>query len=64
VHHPGFCTAAALGPSVLGAISDAFGHPKYGLIPATLFATILFVLLPLNWIYNPNQKTSGEARFE
>ena len=47
------CAAAALGPLAMAAISDAFGHPKYGFVLATLFAALLFAGLLLNWIYNP-----------
>ena len=47
------CAAAALGPLAMGAVSDAFGHPKYGFVLATLFAALLFAMLILNWIYNP-----------
>ena len=47
------CAAAALGPLAMGAVSDAFGHAKYGFVLATVFAALLFVSLLLNWIYNP-----------
>jgi fucose permease len=47
------CTAAALGPLAMGAVSDAFGHPKYGFVLATVFAALLFAGLLLNWMYNP-----------
>jgi fucose permease len=47
------CAAAALGPLAMGAVSDVFGHPKYGFVLATLFAVLLFTGLLLNWIYNP-----------
>jgi len=47
------CAAAALGPLAMGAVSDAFGHAKYGFVLATLFAALLFAGLLLNWIYNP-----------
>jgi FHS family L-fucose permease-like MFS transporter len=47
------CAAAALGPLAMGAVSDAFGHPKYGFILATLFAALLFAGMLFNWIYNP-----------
>ena len=47
------CAAAALGPLAMGAVSDAFGHPKYGFVLAIVFAALLFVGLLLNWIYNP-----------
>jgi FHS family L-fucose permease-like MFS transporter len=47
------CAAAALGPLAMGAVSDAFGHPRYGFVLATIFAALLFLGLLLNWIYNP-----------
>jgi FHS family L-fucose permease-like MFS transporter len=47
------CAAAALGPLAMGAVSDVFGHPKYGFVLATVFAVLLFAGLLLNWIYNP-----------
>jgi fucose permease len=47
------CAAAALGPLAMGAVSDAFGHPRYGFVLATVFAALLFAGLALNWIYNP-----------
>ena len=47
------CTAAALGPLAMGAISDAFGHPRYGFVLATFFAALLFAGLLLNWMYDP-----------
>jgi fucose permease len=47
------CTAAALGPLAMGAVSDAFGHPRYGFVLATLFAAVLFAGLLLNWMYDP-----------
>jgi FHS family L-fucose permease-like MFS transporter len=47
------CAAAALGPLAMGAVSDAFGHPKYGFVLATVFAALLFAGLLLNWMYNP-----------
>jgi len=47
------CAAAALGPLAMGAVSDLFGHIKYGFVLATIFAALLFLGLLLNWIYNP-----------
>jgi len=47
------CAAAALGPLAMGAVSDAFGNPRYGFILATVFGAVLFMLLLLNRIYNP-----------
>jgi FHS family L-fucose permease-like MFS transporter len=47
------CTAASLGPLAMGAVSDAFGHPKYGFVLATVFSALLFAILLLNWLYDP-----------
>jgi fucose permease len=47
------CAAAALGPLAMGAVSDAFGHPKFGFVLATIFAALLFAGLLVNWMYNP-----------
>ncbi len=47
------CAAAALGPLAMGVVNDAFGHPKFGFVLATVFAGLLFAGLLLNWIYNP-----------
>ena len=47
------CTAAALGPLAMGAISDAFGHPRYGFVLATIFAALLFAGLLFNWMHDP-----------
>jgi fucose permease len=50
------CASAALGPLAMGAVSDAFGHPKYGFVLATVFAALLFAGLLLNWMYNPSKE--------
>lgn len=50
------CTAAALGPLVMGVVSDIFHETKYGFVLATVFAALLFVGLLFNWIYNPAKK--------
>jgi fucose permease len=47
------CAAAALGPLAMGAVSDAFGHARYGFGLATLFAALLFAGLLFNWMYDP-----------
>jgi fucose permease len=47
------CTAAALGPLAMGAVSDIFGHARYGFVLATIFAALLFAGLLFNWIYDP-----------
>jgi fucose permease len=47
------CGAAALGPLAMGAISDAFGHARYGFVLATVFAALLHVGLLFNWLHRP-----------
>lgn len=47
------CGAAALGPLAMGAVSDAFGHVRYGFVLAAVFAGLLFAGLLLNWMYDP-----------
>lgn len=47
------CGAAALGPLAMGAISDQFGHARYGFVLATIFAGLLFVGMLANWLYDP-----------
>ena len=54
------CAAAVLGPLAMGAISDSFGHAKYGFILATGFAGLLFISLLLNWITNPTRRVLRE----
>ena len=54
------CAAAAAGPLAMGAVSDVFGHTKYGFVLATLFAALLFAGLFLNRIYNPARKRLAE----
>jgi fucose permease len=54
------CTAAAAGPLAMGAVSDVFGHTKYGFVLAILFAALLFAGLLLNRIYNPARKRLAE----
>jgi fucose permease len=49
------CAAAALGPLAMGAVSDLFGHTKYGFALATAFAAVLFAGLLLNWMFNPSR---------
>jgi fucose permease len=47
------CVSAVLAPLMMGAVSDAMGHIRYGFWLATVFAGILFVGLVLNWLVNP-----------
>jgi fucose permease len=50
------CAAAALGPLAMGAVSDAFGHPKYGFVLASVAAAVLFLGMLFNWRYNPARR--------
>jgi len=50
------CLSAVLGPLAMGAISDAFGSPKYGFILATCFSALLSAALLLNWIFDPTRQ--------
>jgi fucose permease len=50
------CVAAVVGPLAMGAISDAFGDPKYGFFLATGFAGLMFISLLLNWILHPTRE--------
>ena len=54
------CVSAAVGPLAMGAISDLFGHIKYGFFLATIFAGLLFVGMLFNWIYDPAKKRLAE----
>jgi fucose permease len=54
------CVAAAAGPWAMGAVSDIFGHARYGFILATIFAGLLFLGTLLNWIFNPASKRLAE----
>jgi len=47
------CFGAALGPLSMGAISDAFGSPRYGFLLATGFAGLLFAGLAVNYLLKP-----------
>lgn len=54
-----FFTAAgaAIGPLLMGAVSDFFGNDaRYGFILATIFAAILFIGFLFNMISNPTKK--------
>lgn len=61
------CVAAAVGPLAMGAVSDAFGGPRYGFILATIFAGLLFALCLINWIFDPARerlKLLDETQYE
>lgn len=54
-----FFTAAgaALGPLLMGAVSDAFGHnAKYGFVLATVFSALLLSGILANLIFNPTKR--------
>ncbi|EIK44169.1 major facilitator transporter [Cellvibrio sp. BR] len=48
--------AAALGPLLMGAVGDLFGHVKYGFYLATGFAGLLCIAMIYNWLKNPAEK--------
>ena len=53
-----FFTAAgaALGPLLMGAVSDAFGHnAKYGFVLATVFSALLLIGVLVNLFFNPTK---------
>lgn len=53
-----FFTAAgaALGPLLMGAVSDAFGHnAKYGFVLATVFSGLLLAGVLINLFFNPTK---------
>ena len=39
----------------MGAISDAFGHTRYGFVLATGFAGTAVRGLLVNWVYDPTE---------
>ncbi|WP_462163200.1 MFS transporter [Pseudoalteromonas xiamenensis] len=47
--------SAALTPLLMGVVSDAFGHVKFGFYLATGFAFALFVLMLFNWVKDPSK---------
>ena len=54
-----FFTAAgaALGPLLMGAVSDAFGHKaKYGFVLATVFSALLLSGMLINLFLNPTKR--------
>ncbi|HEY6340317.1 MAG TPA: MFS transporter [Bryobacteraceae bacterium] len=55
------CVSAVLAPLAMGAVSDAWGSPKYGFLLATGFAAVLFAGLLLNSIFNPTLKVFERA---
>lgn len=53
-----FFTAAgaAIGPLIMGAVSDFYNSPLHGFFVATVFALLLFIMALFNWIFNPSEK--------
>lgn len=49
-------SGAALGPLAMGAVSDAFGHIKYGFVLAAIFAGLLFLGAIMNFVFNPTKQ--------
>lgn len=50
-------SGAAIGPLLMGGVSDFFGHnAKYGFVLATIFSGLLFVGFTINLIFNPTKK--------
>lgn len=47
------CVSAVLSPLAMGAVSDAFGDPKWGFVLATGLAALLFAGLAANWLIDP-----------
>lgn len=48
---------AALGPLLMGAVSDAFGHnAKYGFVLATVFSGLLLTGVLINLFFNPTKR--------
>lgn len=48
--------AAAVGPLLMAAVSDAYGSPRVGFILATGFALLLFLGLLANWAFDPARR--------
>lgn len=46
--------AAALGPFLMGLVSDTFGHISYGFYLATAFALLLWLAMTYNWLKDPS----------
>jgi fucose permease len=47
------CAGAALGPLAMGAVSDHFGHARYGFLLATVYAGVLVAGTVANSIWHP-----------
>jgi len=49
------CVGAVLGPLAMGAISDFYGHPRYGFLLATSLAALLFIAMLFNRLTDPTR---------
>jgi fucose permease len=49
------CVGAVLGPLAMGAISDFYGHPRYGFLLATALAALLFAGMLFNRLADPTR---------
>jgi MFS transporter, DHA1 family, quinolone resistance protein len=54
--------AAAASPLAMAAVSDTFGHIKFGFVLATGFALLLFAGTLLNWRFDPAGERLGRRR--
>ncbi len=61
-----FFTAAgaAIGPLIMGAVSDAYQSPLHGFMVATGFAVLLFALALYNYMFNPAEKRLASIKEE
>jgi fucose permease len=50
------CVGAVVGPLAMGAVSDLYGHPRYGFVLATALSALLFLGLFGNRIVNPAER--------
>jgi fucose permease len=50
------CVGAVLGPLAMGAVSDFFGHPRYGFVLATALAALLFGGALYNRLVDPTRR--------
>jgi MFS transporter, DHA1 family, quinolone resistance protein len=48
--------AAAIGPLLMGAVGDIFGHVRYGFFLATGFSGLLFLGMLYNWHIKPAER--------
>lgn len=56
--------AAALGPLLMGAVGDLFGHVKFGFYLATGFSGLLCAAMIFNWVKNPAENHLSQVEIE